>query len=350
MTPLSAPVPAVDDEEVQTPALRRRLLSRRTPLSLALTAAIVGVAVARAPIDWHGAFSDIRGADLRLYAIAVAVFYGAFVLRSIRWQMLLRNTGEEVALVRGGEILMASFFVNCVVPAKMGDLYRALQVRSRERVSGGNALGSLIAERLIDLFTLMSLLLLAAAVTFHDSVPRALVPYLAAGVALCAVGVGVLAVMHTGRGQRLLAYLPEQMVERYERFRVGTIGAFGRWPEVVPLSLGIWGLEGARLGFVIAALGEASAVGPAHFLLVALVAALLTTVPFLPGGLGLVEGGIVVVIAQISSLDRGHALAIALLDRSISYGTLVLVGGGFFLLLHARPTRRTAAVVPGTGR
>lgn len=337
-----------DADEVASPTLSRRLHSRRTVLSFLVTAGVLGVVIWRANIDWHATYADIVRANLGLYLLAVVAYYLAMALRSLRWQLLLRNTGEDHPLIPLGEILMASFFVNCVVPAKMGDLYRALQLRSRRGARGGNAFGTLIAERLIDLFTLCSLLILAGAVSFHSSVPRELLPGLIGGATLCVVGIALLVVLVSGRGRRVLARLPEQLVERYENFRVGTIGAFGRWGQVLPLSLAIWGLEGIRLGFVIAALGMGGAVGPAHFLLVALVAALLTTVPFLPGGVGLVETGIVAVLAQTASVSRQQGTSIALLDRSISLGTLILVGGVFFVILHARPVRRTVLAGPTT--
>jgi uncharacterized protein (TIRG00374 family) len=340
--PAELVVPA---EDITAPALRSRLHSKRTVLSFVLTVAVLGVAIRRAPIDWHTAFADIRGANLWLFAAALVAFYASMVLRTLRWQLLLRNTGEEHALGPLSRVLMPSFFVNCVVPAKMGDLYRGLQLRGREGASGGNAFGTIIAERLIDLFTLMALLLLAGAVSFHSAIPSELLDAFLVGLGLCVVGGVGLAILISGRGRRVLAHLPEELVERYEHFRVGTIGAFGRWAEVLPLSCAIWGLEGVRLGLVIAALGLAGSVGPAHFLLVALVAALLTTVPFTPGGLGLVETGMVLVLSQTSQVSAQQATSIALLDRSISYGSLVLVGGLFFFLLQARPVRPRSPVL-----
>jgi uncharacterized protein (TIRG00374 family) len=342
-----APDPAASAEAVGAagvepgPALGRRLASRRTLLSLLLTAAVLAAAVWRSGIDWKSTWSEIRGADLRLYALAVVAYYTSFLLRSLRWQLLLRNTGVEVPLPPLFETLLASFFVNCVVPAKMGDVYRAIQLRARQRVSGGRSLGTIIAERLLDLFVLMGLLVIAGAVTFRDRVPRTLVPYFLAGLALCVVATAALGVMTSGRGQRLLRYLPEAAVRRYESFRTGTVDAFGRWGEVVPLSIGVWVLEGTRLGLVVLALGQGQQVGPAHFLLIALVAALLTTVPFLPGGLVLVEGGMVAVLTTITTVSKSTAVGIALLDRSISYGTLILIGGIVFLVFHARGARRT---------
>src|ERR1700732_2229440 len=73
--------------------------------------------------------------------------------------------------------MITSFFVNCVVPAKMGDIYRAYLAKQKLDVPVSKALGTIIAERLIDLIVLMSLLLAAGAVVFRTKAPGTLLPY-----------------------------------------------------------------------------------------------------------------------------------------------------------------------------
>jgi uncharacterized protein (TIRG00374 family) len=140
---------------------------------------------------------------------------------------------------------------------------------------------------------------------------------------------------------------------RYEAFRTGTMSSFGRWPEVLPLSVLVWALESARLAMVVYALGYNDLLTPRHFVLVALVAALLTTVPFTPGGIGLVEAGMVGVLKVVlpASVPASVPTAIALLDRSISYGSLVLVGCVVFAISHMRVphAQRTQALADERG-
>ena len=339
---------SIPEADTSAPSLTSRLFSRRTVLSFAAAATILAVAIWRADIPWGETWNRIRHADLRLYALALTVYYAEYIVRGARWKVLLRNAGEKRRLVPLTEILLVSFFVNCVVPAKMGDIYRAVLARQREAIPGSKAFGTVVAERLIDLLVLMSLLIIAAALTFHKNVPHFLVPYLVAGVLLCAIGVSVLVVMRLGRGQRLLRLLPDRVVERYESFRHGAVHAMGRWHEVLPLSVAIWALEATRLGLIVFALGAGSLLGPAQFLLVALIAALLTTVPFTPGGVGLVELGMVGVLINITSIPRSAAVSIALLDRSVSYLSLVIVGFIVFTAGHvrvesSRSTRRAEA-------
>ena len=70
-------------------------------------------------------------------------------------------------------------------------------------------------------------------------------------------------------------------------------------------------------------------------LFVALMAALLTTIPFTPAGLGVVEAAVVVVL-KLVDVDADMAGSIAVLDRVIGYWSLILVG----LILYAIRMRR----------
>ncbi|HYF64059.1 MAG TPA: flippase-like domain-containing protein, partial [Herpetosiphonaceae bacterium] len=58
---------------------------------------------------------------------------------------------------------------------------------------------------------------------------------------------------------------------------------------------------------------------------VALASSLLTAVPALPGGLGLVEVGILGIMT-LFGVDKASSTAVALLDRGINYWSIVVFG------------------------
>jgi len=340
---------APDVAQIAGPPVASRLFSWRTLLSFLVAAGIVAFALKKGGISWSDTWDHIRHADPRLYVLALVMFAGSMVTRGVRWRLLLRNAGEShCGTFSLFEIIFASFFVNCVIPAKMGDVYRAFLVRQRENIAASTALGTIIAERLLDLLVLMGLLVIAGGLTFRNRVPHQLVPYVLAGLVLCAVGVGVVVLMALGRGQRLVHRLPGRVRDRYESFRRGTVMSLRPWPMITLLTVAVWCFEGARLGFVVTALNFESLMHPSQFLLVALVAALLTTVPFTPGGLGLVEAGMIGVLGAVADVPRSAAASIAVLDRSISYGAVLVVGLVFFALTHVRQPR-TSRLAGETG-
>jgi uncharacterized protein (TIRG00374 family) len=345
---VSGATPTADGPGAEAaPALAGRFLTKRTLISIAAAILIVAVVVWRANVPWGEAWDKIRSANLSLYFLAMAVYYLSFVARGIRWQVLLANAGEVRKARRLTPLILASFFVNCIVPAKMGDVYRAYLGRVRERIPGSKALGTVVSERLLDLCVLMLLLLASGAYVFHKRSSGTLVPYVIFGALLCAAGIGVLVVMRAGRGTRVLRLLPDPIFRRYESFRSGAVSSLRRWPTLLVLTVAVWICESGRLGLVIAALGYSSQVGPSQFVLVALVAALLTTVPFTPGGVGLVQFGVTTALIIVAGITKTAAISIALLDGSISWGSLLIIGFIVFALVNFRMSRQAAAVAVG---
>jgi uncharacterized protein (TIRG00374 family) len=338
--------PAGDGAEPeQPPVLASRLLTKRTVLSIAAAFAIVAVAIWRAGIPWADVWAQMRRADLALYLLAIVVYYMSFAVRGFRWHVLLANAGEPRPAWRLAPLILASFFVNCVVPAKMGDVYRAYLGRVRERIPASKGLGTVVSERLLDLCVIMILLLVSGGYVFHKRSSAALVPYVAAGTLLCCAGIGLIVVMRAGRGTRVLRLLPEAVFHRYESFRSGAVTSLRRWPTLIGSTLLVWTCESGRLGLVIAALGLGTQVGPSDFVLVALVAALLTSVPFTPGGVGLVQGGVAATLVLVAGLSNTTALSVALLDGTISYASLLVIGFLVFAALQATLHHREGTAV-----
>jgi uncharacterized protein (TIRG00374 family) len=341
---VSGATPAVDEPGAEAaPALAGRFLTKRTLISIAAAIVIVAVVAWRADIPWAEAWAKIRSANLSFYLLALLVYYLSFVARGLRWQVLLANSGEVRKARRLAPLILASFFVNCVVPAKLGDVYRAYLGRVRERIPGSKALGTVVSERLLDLCVLMLLLLASAVYVFHKRSSGTLIPYVIFGAILCAGGVAILVVMRAGRGTRVLRLLPDPIFRRYESFRSGAVSSLRRWPALLSLTVMVWICESGRLGLVIAALGFSSQVGPSQFVLVALVAALLTTVPFTPGGVGLVQFGVTTALIIVAGITKTAAISIALLDGSISYASLLVIGFIVFAIVNFLMSRDAAA-------
>ena len=63
------------------------------------------------------------------------MFYLGFPLRGLRWALLIRGTGFPLRLRDATEIIFISWLVNCLVPAKLGDLYRAYLLKINSTVS-----------------------------------------------------------------------------------------------------------------------------------------------------------------------------------------------------------------------
>jgi hypothetical protein len=126
-------------------------------------------------------------------------------------------------------------------------------------------------------------------------------------------------------------------VQLYERFE--EVSSVDRRPSLEACSLTIWTTEALRLLFVSRPRSDIS-LGISGAFFVALVASLLTAVPFTPAGLGIVEAGIVGLLTVVYQADPNEAAAIALVDRAISVLSVIVLG--FFAYLLSPKTKEGA--------
>jgi glycosyltransferase 2 family protein len=321
------PGEAISEREV---SLARRLLNLRTIGSI-----IFGLALAFflfrvvLNVDFGKTFELIRGANPELLLLGLLAYYLTFPLRSLRWTLILRGVGTSVPYRDATEILYLSWFVNCVVPAKLGDLYRAYLLRGNYGASISRTVGTIFLERIADVVVIFVLALGAGYWSFRGRNRPELDALFVAGF-IFAFALVVFVVLFRFQGHRLTRLLPHRLREFYERFHEGTTGALrpGLLIMVLGLTGAVWTLEGVRVFFVIHALDLPNLL---HLrisasIFVALAASLLTAIPLTPAGIGFVQAGIVGALA-LYGVSTEAGTAVALTDFVLSTLSVIVFGG-----------------------
>jgi uncharacterized protein (TIRG00374 family) len=326
------PAPPGGEPDVEQLSLSRRLRQPRTIVSIAVPIAIIatfvginGQALAKVP-------SLILAVNPWLVLAAFIVFYAGFPLRGYRWRILLRGTGFRISTKDSTEIIFLSWLVNCVVPAKLGDVYRAYLLKiNSSGASLSRTFGTVFIERVLDLFAIALLGLAAGYWSFRDGLPPATQIVFGIGLVVVTIlGVGLFTMRNFGR--RIIVampFLPHSLLELYDRFEEGVFGAIAmhRLPILVILTGLIWMTEGFRLWLVVQAFGfDDVSLGVSGAIFVALIGSLLTAVPLSPAGLGIVEAGVVGILTVAYGVPLPEATAIALLDRVISVFSIIVFG------------------------
>jgi hypothetical protein len=317
--------------------LGERLRSPQTIISFVVAFTIIFFVFRNLDLNFGEIWRNLRTANPLPILLGFVVYYGSFPLRAARWRIILSNAGiseragYRVPGLSGlSQIYCLSWFVNCLVPAKLGDAYRGYLLKKHARPSFGRTIGTIFAERVMDVFALVGLMLFATLLVFHGSMPASLQYPILLGVGLVVAGLCGLAALFRF-GDALHMRLPERVQPYYQRTQEGLRTSFSRtgahW--VISLTLIIWLLEGARVWLVASAFSVDLA--PQDALFVALLASLLTVVPLTPAGLGVVEGGTIVALKllSVSAVDAG---SIAIVDRGIAYWSVILVGGILYLI------------------
>jgi glycosyltransferase 2 family protein len=343
------PAPAIDAsdrEAVDQLSLGRRLRQPRTIISLVLPIFLLVLLAKTLPGFDLAALPGIIGAANPLLILAgFGIYYVGFPLRGWRWVLLLRGSGHIISPRDGTEIIFISWLVNCLVPAKLGDIYRAYLLKINSTVSLSRTFGTVFIERILDLFAIAVLGLGAGYVSFRTGLPPIVQFLFALGIGVVIVlAAGLLTMRNFGRRIILRLPLPHRVVEFYDRFEEGVFGAVGlrQMPILIVLTGLIWTTEAMRLFLVVEALGIPGVhLGISGSFFVALCGSLLTAVPLTPGGLGIVETGVVGILRLAYGVPASAALAITLVDRTISVLSIIVLGSIAYVL---SPLRRGAGL------
>lgn len=332
-----------EDQQAVVPSdLGSSLFTPRTVISFLVALLVLYLIISRTNIDFRESLRQIRQANVGYFAGALAMYYVTFVLRGWRWKGMLgsagisESTGHSMPGTSGMfQIMTLSWFTNSILPARMGDAYRCYLIKRRANASFGTSLGTMLAERLIDLIVLFVMLLTAGVIVYGTHAPdRAQQAFLAGGavVVIGIVGVAVLWVLR----ERVEGFMPARIALHYRKVRNGLFDSLKTPIAPVGISILLWLCDGLRVFLVAWSLGEHI---PYHAaIMVALLSALVSTIPITPAGLGFVEGIMIWALTSIG-VASNTAAAIALLDRLVTYGSLLIVGGLVYLWVLRKDLR-----------
>lgn len=334
-------------------SLAKRFLNVRTIASIvfAIVLLVLLFRVVFNP-DLGRSWERITQADPLLLLGALLVYYATFPLRGLRWRFVLARAGTKVPYRAATEILFLSWFVNCLVPAKLGDLYRAYLLRENFGASVSRTVGTVFIERIADIVVIFGLAVAAGYWSFRGRSSAELDAVFLVGFAVAAL-LAIFVLSLRMFGPRIAGIMPGRLQSLFERFREGSVSALT--PRSLLLLLFLTGLvwlgESLRLFLVVRALDLPGLdLGISASVFVALAASLLTAIPLTPAGVGFVEAGIVVALG-IYGIDDTSATSVALTDRAISILSVIVLGGILYAFsgLVRRAHATTAPASPATG-
>ena len=339
-----------EEEREEEISLGRRFFDYRTLISFVVAFGLLFLVFERLDVDFYQTWALITGCNPLFYALAFVSYYLTFPLRAWRWRLLLESAGfrrdNGVALPSTWgltQIMVINWFANSILYARLGDAYRAYLLRESAGVTFSKTIGTVLSERVLDIIVIFIMAIAAVIWLLVAGSPGMKVAGTVLIVGICLLLLIAVLIGGMGRfGRRLERRLPKRVKSVYALFEEGALGSFGHLPALSALSVGIWLLEAGRLLLVTQALGfNIGAIGVPLLLFAALAAALLTAIPLTPGGLGLVESGVAGLL--MVALPRASAWSIALLDRTISFLSVIVIGLICFAFWHLAQARRARA-------
>lgn len=307
-----------------------RFLYRVLPGLLISVCALVALIILS---DTDRVLQALKEVSVGILLPAVGLVIISLFTRAFAWRSILQ---ERITLWQSFLIINTGYFINTVLPFRMGEISRAFLLMP-SGLGFWEALPSIVLERLFDIGFALSLLFIGLpyALGFSDDL---IYPYLLAGLVILVVVVFFLGVRHRERIMAWLERIPlqnEKIKGRVIRFTDSIISSLsiltspGRILKVLA-GMGLsWGIAlvfqftllrafipDARLVWAAFALG-AVAVG--------------VSVPSSPGNIGLYEGSITLALSAYG-VDPSLAFTYALSSHIINLG--ITTGFGAYGLVR----------------
>jgi glycosyltransferase 2 family protein len=299
--------------------------SRRRPLywlfSLPLAATLLYFALRG--VDWRRVWHVASSANLMLIAGACAVASLSYLVRALRWRLLL-GAGEKIGLATVFWSNSTGYMVNNFLPARTGEVLRSAMISARSGLSKTYVLTTALTERLVDalaLMTISSVVLLTI-----DRKPDWLA---AASKPFAVIGLGgavtlVLLPRFQGLIDKLLArlHLPEKWRGRLTHLTgqvllgIRSLHHGVRLAGFCSFTALIWFLDAASAVILARALGLHLGFPVALLMLTGI--GLSSALPSTPGNVGVYQFVTVSVLAPFG-FTHSDALAYSLIGQAIGY-------------------------------
>ncbi len=99
----------------------------------------------------------LKTIDYRYLALSLAIVVLILTLKAFRWQVILGAT-TPVGFGQAFHPMMIGFMLNCVLPGRIGELARPVLLSRRSDVPFATGLSTVVAERILDMLTILALL------------------------------------------------------------------------------------------------------------------------------------------------------------------------------------------------
>lgn len=284
----------------------------------------------------------LKEARLRYVILAISVYLLSVYLFAVRWQQVLACIGYNLKATSLVPIYFGAVFINNITPGgnmATGESFRILWANKLFGISYTNAFKTIFFERLVEAIpvALLSLYILY-------SIPSLKIKFIPLIDNLTLSSIHVLLFIFLASAVVIL-FFRERFTSFLRKVQKNWKLFKGSFIPVILLSCCVWILDVIRLKLVALALNIDLSLN--LIITVSILAFLLGALPLTPGGLGIVEGGLISLLLYLG-LPLGPAGSFVFLERLISYGISSLIGflylsyyGGFKIWQKAKKEKRT---------
>lgn len=261
------------------------------------------------------------GSELASLLAAIGLVGVTTGLRSERWRLLIERAGGRISRLDSHGLTAVGFMGNSVLPARGGDALRVMLARSRSASGGRTIVGTLLAERLLDVLFLLSTFAVLAFVVLRDvETPRlGTLVLLLAALPLAALAAWlVLRVRGSRRWARNVAGFLAPMTTSTR-----DLLSRGHGASMLALTAAVW--LGDAAVWLAASFATGLDLAPIDALYLVALASVFVLIPAGPGYAGTLDAGVIFGVRALGG-SGGAALSYLLVLRFVLVVPLTVVG------------------------
>lgn len=269
-------------------------------------------------------FSNIISAKLNFLCLAAAIYIVIFLILSTRWRMILGHMGLDLPVASALQAFAGGMIISDMTPGRIGEFARPLLVRDKIDLSRGMA--SVAIDRYADILTtfilgLFGILFLARHVSQLIFAYLIILLIILVSLAFWLKRPFLIKQIDRSRCTRLIKIAHSLDSALHDVANVKELML-----RSVLLTALAWIFHALRIVFIARSMGFDVPL-QTLFLLQPLVSSL-ALVPITISGLGLVEGGLAALLAELG-VPVATGFSIALMDRAITVTLHILIGSRY---------------------
>lgn len=271
--------------------------------------------------------------------IAVILYFMAIGLRSIRWHIIL-SANKSISIVNAGRSLIIGYSVNNILPARLGELYRAHYCKKNFDYTRSEILGCILVERFLDGITIISIFAMGLVLNGYQQINEPIFKTILVISTLIFASILISILSFDKLNKILLVKLPKRIHDKIMNFSSGIrIIKTPNFFKLFLISYGIWILEASAIFFILKFSGIYLNIQQL-FIAIGIIS-LSTILPSPPGFLGTMQYAYYLIATSFGYTASG-ALIAACANQLFLLGSVTLTG---ILLLGFENLKRTDAVV-----
>ena len=280
-------------------------------------------------VNFKESFELIKNANYYILIPGALIYALTYVLRSVRYYFILSPV-KKTPVLKNFPYTVLGFFMNNVIPLRLGEVIRAKVTGERLGVSRSSALGTIVVERLLDIIMfVLFFFVIMAVLPFPDFIKKTF--YLCAVIFGAALAVLFLISKNETKAVSVFSKIP--MPRKIKEFTVMLFGKFAdgltilRKPKVFSaafiLTVFIWVTESMFL--VITALPCGINISVIGGIFVVIIIGIGAIIPTAPGYIGAFEFMGVTALAALS-VDKDAAFACIAMYHFLQIMTIFILG------------------------